>query len=294
MYELIQAGERTYYVDSPSKVGICRMEGNEVCLIDSGSDKDGAKKVLRHLETRGWKASRLLCTHSHADHTGGAALLRQRTGCRVFVPGVDLDFTRHPVLEPSFLYGGYPAKALRNKFLMAQPCDAEELTEHVLPEGLELLRIDGHSFSMVAFRTGDDVWFLADSVASEAVLKKYHIPFVYDVEGYLRGLDQVERLSGRLFVPSHAPAAGDIRPLVQSNRAKVVEILKAVEELCIHGASFEEVLKGLFDRYGLAMDWNQYVLVGSTVRSCLSFLLDRGVLETRFADNRLVWRTAEK
>ena len=294
VYELIQAGERTYYVDSPSKVGIFRTEDNTVCLIDSGSDKDGAKKVLRHLEANDWKVRSVLCTHSHADHTGGAALLRQRTGCRVFAPGVDLDFTRHPVLEPSFLYGGYPAAALRNKFLMAQPCDAEELTEQVLPEGLELLRLDGHSFSMAAFRTEDDVWFLADSVASEAVLKKYHIPFLYDVEGYLRGLDEVERLTGRLFIPSHAPAVEDIHPLAQANRAKVREILSVLKELSAHGAAFEELLKGLFDRYGLTMDWNQYVLVGSTVRSCLSFLLDRGVVETRFADNRLVWQAAEE
>lgn len=29
------------------------------------------------------------------------------------------DFTRHPILEPSFLYGGYPCEDLRHKFLLA-------------------------------------------------------------------------------------------------------------------------------------------------------------------------------
>ena len=33
-------------------------------------------------------------------------------------PGIDCAFTRHPILEPSFLYGGYPCKELRHKFLV--------------------------------------------------------------------------------------------------------------------------------------------------------------------------------
>ena len=40
---------------------------------------------------------------------------------------------------------------------------------------------------------------------------------------------------------------------------------------------------------GLVMDYNQYVLVGSTVRSYLSWLHDRGEAAAEIADNRLVW-----
>ena len=49
MYELIQAGERTYYIDCPSKIGIYRIDDEKVCLIDSGNDKDAGKKVLKIL-----------------------------------------------------------------------------------------------------------------------------------------------------------------------------------------------------------------------------------------------------
>jgi hypothetical protein len=37
------------------------------------------------------------------------------------------------------------------------------------------------------------------------------------------------------------------------------------------------------------MDWDQYVLVGSTVRSYLTYLLDKHELKAAFKDNRLVW-----
>ena len=40
MYELIQAAERSYYIQSPAKIGLVQLEGQDVCLIDSVSDKD--------------------------------------------------------------------------------------------------------------------------------------------------------------------------------------------------------------------------------------------------------------
>ena len=38
MYELIQVSKRSYYIQSQAKIGLVRLEGQEVCLIDSGND----------------------------------------------------------------------------------------------------------------------------------------------------------------------------------------------------------------------------------------------------------------
>ena len=45
MYELIQVSEHTYYIQSPAKIGLVRLNDREVCLIDSGNDKDAGRKV---------------------------------------------------------------------------------------------------------------------------------------------------------------------------------------------------------------------------------------------------------
>ena len=292
MYELIKAGEKTYYVDCPSKMGIYLTDGG-ACLIDGGSDREAAKKLLKILDQNGWKPRMVLNTHSHADHIGGNQLIHQRALCSVYAVGVDRAFTEFPVLEPSFLYGGCPPGPLRNKFLLAQESPAQDLTEEILPEGLTLLRLDGHSMAMAAFKTDDGVWFLADSLASEAVLMKYHVSFLYDVRGFLSSLDRVEALEGRLFIPSHAQPAENIRPLVRVNRDKVMEIIDLVLHLCAEPKLFEEILKGVFDHYGLRMDFNQYVLVGSTIRSYLSYLSDEGRVGARFEDNRLLWHAVQ-
>ena len=120
MYELIQVSERSYYIQSPAKIGLVKLEGQDVCLIDSGSDKDAGRKVRQILDANGWRLTAIYNTHSNADHIGGNKYLQGQTGCRIYAPGIEWAFTRYPVLEPSFLYGGYPCRELRHKFLMAQ------------------------------------------------------------------------------------------------------------------------------------------------------------------------------
>lgn len=294
MYELIQAGERTYYINCPAKIGIYRINDNEVCLIDSGNDKETGKKVHKILEANHWTLKMIINTHSHADHIGGSNLLQQRTGCPVYAAGTDRAFIQNPILEPSFLYGGYPCKELRNKFLLAQACEVHELTEEVLPQGLKMLRCDGHTFSMTAIQTSDDIWFLADCLTSEFVIEKYHISFLYDVGEYIRSLEKVKTLKGKLFIPSHAEPMENILPLAESNLRKVYEIIAVLKEICTASICFEDILKTVFDRYHLSMDFNQYVLVGSTVRSYLAYLHDTGEMEAEFAANKLLWYTVNK
>lgn len=289
MYELMQAGNRSYYLECPAKIGLFRHGDADVCLIDSGSDKEAGRKVRQLLNANGWNLTAIYNTHSNADHIGGNKYLQGQTGCRIFAPGIDCDFTRHPILEPAFLYGGYPPKDLRHKFLLAQESEAQPLVQGVLPDGLSCIPLPGHFFDMVGFRTRDDVVYLADCLSSMETLEKYQIGFIYDVAAYLETLQMVKALDAQLFVPAHAAATDNIAPLAQANMDKVQEIAQKIWELCQQPASFESVLQQLFRHYQLTMSFEQYVLVGSTVRSYLSYLKDGGHLQVLFEDGQLLW-----
>lgn len=289
MYELIQAAEHTYYIESPAKIGLVQT-GDTVALIDSGSDKEAGRKVRQHLDARGLKLSAIYNTHSNADHIGGNQYLQRQTGCAVYAPGVEAAFTRDPILEPSFLYGGCPPKPLRHKFLLAQPSDVQVLDPKACP--LEVIPLPGHFFDMVGYRTEDDVVFLADCLSSRETLEKYRVSFLYDVAAYLDTLDRVAAMEAALFVPAHAAATEDIAPLARYNRDQVYAVAEDLLDLLAEPLVFEEVLRRLFRRYHLTMDFQQYVLVGSTVKSYLAWLLDGGRVTAAFDDCRLQWRKA--
>ncbi len=290
MYELIPVAPHTYYIQSPAKIGVVETSDGHVVLIDSGNDKEAGRKVRQHLDRQGWTLDAIYNTHSNADHIGGNAYLAKQTGCALYAPGIEAAFTQHPILEPALLYGGYPMKALRHKFLLAQESDAQLLTPEHLPAGFELIPLPGHFFDMVGLRTPDDVVFLADCLSSQATLDKYQISYVYDAAAYLDTLERVKEMQAALFVPAHAEATDNIAPLAQYNIDKVNEIAGHILDFCAAPHTFEEVLQHLFTSYDLAITFEQYALVGSTVRNYLSWLLDSEKLSANFADNRLLWQ----
>ena len=293
MYELEQVGPQSYYINCPAKIGIYTQSEREVYLIDSGNDKEAAKKVLKIADVKGWTIKGILNTHSNADHIGGNSFIQNKIGCPVFSSGIEADFTRHPVLEPSFLYGGYPCKNLRNKFLMAKESIVSDFSSPEFPKEVETIPLPGHFFDMVGFRTPDNTVFLADCVSSRATLEKYGVTFIYDVAAYLETLSKIEELKADIFIPSHADPCDNISKLAEINRQKVYDIEQAINAICDIPKNADDIISELLRRFNLTMTIEQYVLVGSTVRSYLSWMKDRGVLDFATDNCTLLWKVAE-
>ena len=290
MYELIQVSEKCYYINCPAKIGVYLAGENQVYLVDSGSDKEAGRKVRQVLDRSGWTLKGILSTHSNADHIGGNHYLQAQTGCRVFSGGIEAAFTAHTILEPAFLYGGYPCRDLRHKFLLAQESEVTDFSHPDFPREVEVIPLPGHYFDMVGFRMPDGCVFLADCVSSAATLEKYAVSFIYDVEAYLKTLDMVENMQAAVFVPAHAEACADMRELAALNRAKVHEVAETILSICAEALNFETILQRLFAHYGLTMTMEQYVLVGSTVKSYLSWLKDGGRLAVEIRDSMVLWK----
>ena len=174
---------------------------------------------------------------------------------------------------------------------MAKECQALELTEEVLPQGLSVISLPGHSDGQFGIRTDDDVVFLADCLMGQETLDKYRISHIFDVGSYLATLEMVKRLSAALFIPSHAAPCEDIVPLAEANIKNTLDIMNDVEALCGgDGLAFDDPMAALFEKYDLAFNLGQYCLNGCTIKTMLAKLPEEGRIIIAEEEMRIRWR----
>lgn len=287
--ELVKIGDKTYYIANATNIGVYKINDKDVFLIDTGNDKDAGKKILKIINEQGWNIKGIINTHSNADHIGGNKVIQDRSDCIILANGIEKSFTEYPILESSFLYGAYPFEELQNKFLCAKESRVTLLKDN-LPLGLESFNLKGHFFDMIGIKTSDDVYFLADALFSEETISKYHLFYIYNVKEFLNTLEFLKKLNGNAYVLSHCKVTNDISNLIEINKNKVLEISDCIFDLCSKELTFEEILQGVFEKYNLDMNLNQYVLVGSTIKAYLTYLHDLGKLKYEFIDNKMIFK----
>ena len=286
--ELTKLGEKTYCIQNPTNIGIYKLDDNKICLIDTGNDKESGRKILKIINEQNWQVECIINTHSNADHVGGNKFIQDRTNCKILSSKIETAIINNPELEPALLYGAMPLNELNNKFLLAKESDCQVIDNN-LPEGLEYFTLKGHFIDMIGIKTSDNIYFLGDSIFSEETINKYHIFFIYDVEKYLQTLDFLETLNGTFYIPSHVKPLTDLKELIKLNKNKIIEICNAILNACQNPITTEEIIKKIFDTYNLEININQYALLGSTIKSYLTYLNNQNRVEYFFKDNLLYW-----
>lgn len=296
--ELIQLTESAYMLRGGSNAGLIVQDGQAV-LIDTGLDKDTAKKILRHIDALKARLSAVLITHAHADHFGGAATLKARTGARVYAPALEAAVVENPLLEPLYLFSGaMPPAELRHKFTLAEACRVDELLAPgpliIAGIPLEVIPAPGHAPNqMIVAASG--ACFVADAVFAPDILARHGIPFMVDLDAWLKTLGQLEGLDGRwaAFAPGHGPAVPTISPWARENAARLCEIRQLVAEAAGETGDIGGVIETCAQRLGMTIpNLTLYLLTQTAVLACLASLQAKGEVDIVLEGNRFTLKIA--
>lgn len=291
--DIIQLTDGAYHLRGGSNAGLVVRNGQAI-LIDTGLDRDTAKKILRHVDALKATLTAVIITHAHADHFGGAATIRARTGAKVYAPSLEAAVVENPLLEPLYLFSGaLPPAELRHKFTLAEACPVDEL----LAPGplllgditLEVIPAPGHAPNQMMV-AGGGACFVADAVFAPDVLAKHGIPFMVDMDAWLRTLDEVAQLDGKYaaFVPGHGPAVPVISEWARQNADRLREIRALVSEAIGQTGDLSGVIQFCADRLGMAIpNLTIYLLTQTAVLACIASLQAAGQVTFTVEENQL-------
>lgn len=290
--ELEKISGNTYIIPALTNIGVYVTDKGAI-LIDSGNDKEAGRQIIKLMKEKGWEIKMIINTHSNADHIGGNDYIQKRSDCRIVATQLEAAFIQNPILEPAFLWGGFPCSTFTNKFLMATPSRVTDIVPscgRILDTDLEAIPLPGHFFEMIGVRTPDGVVFLGDALFPERIISKYHLCFFYDLAAQLQTLEKLETLEAEAFVPSHGILTNNIKNLITINKNKIQEIISALLFFCEKPIAFHQILEGIKSKYNINFDANQYLLVSSTIKSYLAFLGEKGDLEMFFSQGDIFWK----
>ena len=286
--ELKQVGEKTYYIEHDTNIGVFKTGENSVCLIDTGSAGDG-EKIDEIISGMGWSIDYIINTHTHIDHLGGNAYLMNKYGIPAYATDVDVAFANYEDLESSYMYGGKPPAKFQKVFRHPGKIGFRAI-EDAKFEGISWTLLPGHTFGMIGVKTEDDIWFTGDAYLNRDYMAKHRFGYLCDVEGYLDTLRNLRGFDGKLFIPAHGEAEKDITEITQLNEANVKSIINDLTAICTEYTPLYRIFQKMYEALGMRSNIVNHSLLSSTIKCYLTYLEKTEKMEYRFNEHIMEWK----
>lgn len=301
---LNQILDGVYVFAGPTNVGVIALENRgafEIYFVDTGETAEYAQKIYEECERvfKKFFVKAIIATHGHADHIGGNAWLVENTGCEVWATQKEKSIMETPEIQGAISSGGFPLPEFHSPYHRAQISFVDRIIrggEKISLGGgfeVEFVSLPGHYLEMIGVLVkcpnGQSAFFAGDGIFGREMLARYWMPFLYDVKQFKISLEKIGAIKSDFYVPSHGGVYDEIAELMEFNLLSTISNEKSIERILKTPHTWEEVLKEFADENGIPLRLSQYTLVGSTIRSYLSYLYDEGRIKWRFENNLMLW-----
>jgi glyoxylase-like metal-dependent hydrolase (beta-lactamase superfamily II) len=217
----------------PPRAGIANVfliiQGRDILLVDTGS-RNQEKRILEAITSRGFDQEHLkyiFLTHTHYDHAGNAAALKEITGAKIIVHESERDFLNDGFMRipkgtsPLFKAISFMGRnlGLERKIGWYPPAVADitfTQTFDMKPLGFdaEIIHTPGHTVGSSSLVVGDKV------IVGDAMFNlggKFYPGFANDEKTLVKSWKTFAGLEVRWYYPSHGKRIGKAQFLKEAD-----------------------------------------------------------------------------
>lgn len=290
--ELTKIKGNTYYIKAPTNTGVYVFKNKNCILIDTGISNTQARQVDDILTKNNLHPKYIINTHNHIDHCGGNHYFQKNyPGCLVYSSSKERVFMENIELCPAILWGSTPIKDI---YKINKPFTVDFTLKYginkINDEKFEVISLPGHTEEHIGIITPEKVCFLGDAIFSKETLKKYSIPYLYDIDHSLETLEYIKTLDADFFVISHGNEIvpkEEIEDLCNKNIENINKYTDDILELLDQPLSKEDLLQNIAILNNLEMGIFQYYINQSTISAFLSHLISKNLVNHSVEDGKL-------
>lgn len=284
----------SYFIDSPTNIGVYAFKNKFCLLIDSGINDSAAKKFDEILKFNNLHPKYIINTHSHRDHCGGNYYFKENyTGTIVYSSQKEKIYIENPEIFPMILSSGRPIKKARKNYKFT---NVDEVLQYginkINDEKFEIIQLLGHSQEHIGIITPEKVCFLGDSIFSHENLDKYPFPYLCDIEEEIKTLNKIKDLDAEYFVISHGHdvlSKEEIIDLADRNLNNINYHIKSILELLEQPCTKEDILENIIVLNDIEANLREYMLNLSSTSAFLSYLYDEGLIDYSIENGKLYY-----
>lgn len=232
-------------------VNVVIIFGDKITLVDTGV-KGSEEKIRQYIEAQGRsfaEVETLILSHTHPDHIGSAATIKELTGCKILVheaekewiENIEIQNQQRPV--PGF-FDLVDRSAKVDEFL-----SGGQIIQISGGPTLKIIHSPGHSKGSVNIEFVEDrILFTADSIPL-----KNDIPNYDNFSGLMRSLENIENSDFNILLSSWTEPlfdSGDITSLIEEGKSYMRTIDAVVME-CYFSGNNSEACKMAVAKLGL-------------------------------------------
>ncbi len=275
----------SYYTTGVFAVGVYRY-GNNVILIDSGSDEDTARKIDLAI---GFTVTAIINTHGHADHCGGNAYFQKK------YPNIKIysAYDEKIFIEDSkwaarcFCGNAAPFAGLKHKLITLQK---SSVVTNVVPYKDEILTIDnqdlrivtvpGHTPGSIGIITPDNIFYSGDALFGVATLAKHPVLFYTDIADTLATFKKLMTLDVHACVLYHGGMIYNFLDLVQQHQESVLAVKDLMLKTILQRpCSIDLLTQQVMQHYKINDSIISFTLTQTIVQAYLAYLESEGKIQ---------------